>query len=134
MTLSQTAQTNHDHIIALLEQYGETPEAYGHILESHVWKEKMAELIPAHMHAGLVKWVCLGVKPGDFLTALLKGSLFDACRRADDVNFARLQDWVKFLHNYSPGSCFGSEIDFNKWAAHKGLVFDFPEPDDHEGS
>lgn len=44
---------------------------------------------------------------GDFLTAVLKNDLMEACGRADDTNRKVLSLYVKFIYNNLPGDYRG---------------------------
>jgi hypothetical protein len=72
-------------------------------------------LIPDYMIGGLRRWIENGIEPGDFLCAVLKNDLKEACARADDNNQRRLFQYIKFLYCYAPSGCFGSEEKFDHW-------------------
>jgi hypothetical protein len=55
------------------------------------------------------------IKPGGFLEAVLCNNLALAAGRADMTNRRKLFDYVEFLYNDAPGSCWGSEENFNAW-------------------
>ena len=71
--------------------------------------------IPDYMIPGLLRYTLNHIKPGDFLCAVLKNDLRQACERADDVNREILFQYVSFLYNEAPGGCWGSEKNFNAW-------------------
>ena len=71
--------------------------------------------IPERMRGALARWIQHGIAPGDFLTAVLKNDLAEACLRADDENIHLLCDYIKFLQNYAPMGCWGSPKDFDNW-------------------
>ena len=48
--------------------------------------------------------------PGDFLTALIIGDLYEAALRADDVNAKYLREYCKYLCNQLPGNLIGLAI------------------------
>jgi hypothetical protein len=75
------------------------------------------ELVPSHLHAGLIRYVeqCGGV--GHFLTAVLSNDLSEACGRADDTSAAYLVRIVKWLYNHVPGTCWGSPEKVAAWLA-----------------
>lgn len=81
------------------------------------WAKAMARDIPAHMHDGVVNYVVHGITPGDFLTAVIEGNLFEAARRADDINKHRLWDYARFLITSAPAGCFGSKGVVREWCA-----------------
>lgn len=55
------------------------------------------------------------------MSSVLSGDLFGALRRADDVNMNALPDYGKFLENYAPQGCFGSEAAFKEWSKTGGM-------------
>lgn len=71
--------------------------------------------LPPHMHDAVIAYFVERQRPGDFLSAVLQNDLAGAIVRADEVNFARLREWARFLHNFTPpGSC-GSRENFDAW-------------------
>lgn len=77
--------------------------------------------IPARMERPARKYVEEGVIPGDFLQAVLADSLTRTYGRADMGNQARLQDWVHWLYNDIPSTCWGSEEAIEEWHEKGGL-------------
>jgi len=71
--------------------------------------------IPKHMRYGMRLYVERGVRPGGFLTAVLKNDLVGAITRADEVNQAHIHDWVMFVLNELPIGCWGSEEKVELW-------------------
>ena len=71
--------------------------------------------IPERMHDGLLRYVLHHIKPGDFLTAVLRNDLRAAISKADDENKHLLFDYVAFIHNRAPGSCWGSYDAVEVW-------------------
>lgn len=83
----------------------------------HLWDQAAANrYIPERMQGGLKRWICEGIEPGGFLTAVLQNNLFEAVGRADIFNSKIIPDYCEFLWNYAPSACFGSVEEFNKWA------------------
>lgn len=82
----------------------------------------MIRLIPSHMHNGLARYIVSGRLPGSFLRAVLRGELFEAVGRADDINRERLVDYVIFLHNYAPTGCYGSAEHVSGWVFDGGIL------------
>ena len=78
--------------------------------------------IPHRMIAALNCWIEHGIEPGHFLTAVLCNDLHEACRRADDENRHLLFEYVCYLHNECPSTCWGSKEKFKTWKAGKGRV------------
>lgn len=77
------------------------------------------EKIPEHMQAALRRYVLEGIKPGDFLTAVICNDLRNAVGRADGENLPLLSLYVMWLYNIAPGSCWGSPEAMAKWMAER---------------
>lgn len=92
--------------------------------ERTAWKEKQrerlrAELatspVPEHLRGGLLRWMVDGIRPGDFLCAILRNDLHDAERRADPTSrlaMTAIHDW---LYNFAPCNCWRSVTNFARW-------------------
>lgn len=78
-------------------------------------------LIPDHMIGGLRRYFENGIRPGEFLTAVLSNDLRGAFERADHINERRVRDYMVFLYNYAPYGSWGSPEQFKAWIDHKGL-------------
>jgi hypothetical protein len=70
------------------------------------WSEGL-NMIPHHMWRGVAMWAVFGIKPGNFLQAVIRGDLFDAAARADGTNQQMLYEWAFFMHNYIPSEAKG---------------------------
>lgn len=81
-------------------------------------------MIRDHMWGGVARWVVWGVEPGDFLLAVLRNDLMDACGRADDWNQRAIFEWAKLLHNGLPSMSFGGRAQVDAWARQSGLADD----------
>ena len=90
---------------------------YGQLTGREDWGKAMQTHLPSHMHDGFVWWIALGREDmlGGFMRAMLEGNLFGAYRKADSQNFANMENWVRFLVNYAPSDCFGSEARVRNW-------------------
>jgi hypothetical protein len=78
-------------------------------------------LIPDYMRAPLVDYVMMGTPPGSFLRALLSDAPISAVySRADTNNQNAMSGWIKFIYNYTPSSCHGSETNMLAWIAKGG--------------
>jgi hypothetical protein len=73
--------------------------------------------IPERMRGGIERYISHGITPGDFLTAVIRNDLKEACGRADDENRYLLWDYVKFFYNEAPSECWGSEAKMSAWTA-----------------
>lgn len=78
--------------------------------------------IPAHCRPGLELYIREGVTVGSFLEAVLCNDLRRAVECADIENRAALPNYVVFLFNYAPATCWGSRERFQKWIKKGGLV------------
>ena len=77
--------------------------------------------IPEYMKHGVMSYVENGVKPGDFLCAVLCNNLADAAAHADDTNKHYLYEWGYILHCELPHDCWGSKKIMDEWIAKGGL-------------
>lgn len=73
--------------------------------------------ISDYMIGGIERYVFDGVKPGDFLYAVLCNDFFEAIWRADTNNLAAIADWARFLHDCLPRICWGSAEAVEEWMA-----------------
>jgi hypothetical protein len=63
------------------------------------------------------RYIMHGVEPGGFLRAVLENNLKEACMHADDENRYLLFDYVFFLYNEAPSTCWGSSQAVDHWIA-----------------
>lgn len=77
--------------------------------------------IPKYMHGGLIRWVMDGIKPGNFLCAVISNDLRRAIEKADDANIGLLANYVRWFYHYTPWDCWGSSEELKNWRglAHK---------------
>jgi hypothetical protein len=80
--------------------------------------------IPERMMPGLLQWFRFAIPPGEFLQAVLRNDLMDACGRADDENMRNLPAYCAFLYNVAPRGSHGSREACATW---KGLPEWMPE-------
>ncbi len=73
--------------------------------------------VPAHMHEGYLRYLLNGIRPGDFLCAVLENNLRDALLRADPGNRPTLIYHVRFLLHHGPAACWGSPEHVTAWIA-----------------
>ncbi len=84
--------------------------------------EKMeVEGIPDHMRSGLKFYILKGLPPGGFLRAVLSNDLIEAFGRADHINQHCVKNYVSFLYNYAPTSCWKSPENVTQWIKVGGL-------------
>jgi len=77
--------------------------------------------IPDHMRAGAQRYVERGIRPGDFLSAVLSNDLMGAFQKADVINFNAMEYWARWLHDEAPAGCYGSPEKFKAWIKARGL-------------
>lgn len=71
--------------------------------------------IPDRMIPGLRRWAEQGIKPGDFLCAVLANDFMEICGRADDENMRNLPAYAAYLYNEMPRACWGSLEKMKAW-------------------
>ncbi len=71
--------------------------------------------VPEGLRGGLLRYIVHGIRPGDFLTAVLSNDLAEACARADDLNRHRLFDICFWLYNHAPSPCWKSPKNVAAW-------------------
>lgn len=76
---------------------------------------KGRELIPGHMHAGVINYLDHRIAPGSFLRAVLENRLVHAFGRADDINLEAMPRWAAWLYNHCPASAWGSPEKVAAW-------------------
>jgi len=72
-------------------------------------------IIPEYMVDSIKRYLEAGIKPGDFLTAVLENNLTESFARADSINQIHMLDWVKFLCSELPLGCWGSREKVKNW-------------------
>lgn len=63
------------------------------------------ESIPENLKAGIVNYVEYNLPPGGFLTAMIRGDLFEAVRRADRDSRKNIPLIALWLDQNVPGIC-----------------------------
>jgi len=76
--------------------------------------------LPEHLLYSLHNYIKFGEIPGSFLRAVLSNDLVEAVSRADEINSSLLAEWVKYIYNYAPMGCWGSEDAVNQWICKGG--------------
>lgn len=74
-------------------------------------------LIPEHMMAALADYIERGLKPGDFLCAVIRNDMVEARARADIGNLRALQAYAAYLYDEAPAECWGSAEKMEAWMA-----------------
>lgn len=78
--------------------------------------------LPNHMQEGMRRYIEQGVRPGDFLSAVLSNDLMQALGKADTINSRLLWEYGNFLYNEAPAWSFGSTERFENWIKMGGLA------------
>lgn len=73
------------------------------------------ENIPTHMQETIKRYVIEKVRPGDFLSAIIKNDLRNAIGHADSENLPLIKLYVQWFYNRAPMACTGSESAMNSW-------------------
>ena len=71
--------------------------------------------IPERMMSGIRRYVEHGVRPGDFLSAVIQNNLSQAVGRADTENLKNIPAFVAYFYNECPGTCWGSPEKMEAW-------------------
>lgn len=76
-----------------------------------------ARRMDVRFRGGLIRYAFGGIKPGDFLCAILRNDLADAMRRADADAIAseQVKAILMFVWNELPGNCHGSPERVEEW-------------------
>lgn len=85
------------------------------------WDRRGLEILPEHMHCGVILWIEQGVDGGSFQSAVMRNNLVEAYGAADHINLASMRQWAEFLYLYAPSGSWGSEKQINEWRKHRGL-------------
>jgi len=78
--------------------------------------------LPKRMWPGVNRYLLYGIKPGDFLYAVVQNSLSEAVHTGDDENLRLLPNYVHFFYNCIPGGCWGSKENVTNWIATGGFT------------
>lgn len=71
--------------------------------------------VPSHLQQGLIDFIELGIKPGDFLWAVICNDLQGAVLRADGLSIFAVRGIVRWLCAHAPAACWGTEQKRNEW-------------------
>lgn len=78
--------------------------------------------IPLRMNGGIKRYAFNGVRPGDFLQAVISNDLREACVRADEENMDNLPAYVSLFYNHFPIGSWGSPEAMERWINRGGLI------------
>ena len=72
------------------------------------------------IRGALVGYIEYGVSPGGFLLAVLRNNLRESIVFADGSDLTCFVPLVRWICNYAPSQCWGSEAKVNAWVIAKG--------------
>lgn len=67
------------------------------------------------------RYIEKGIRPGEFLCAVISNDLKNSVGLADFINKERLPDYVTFFYSYAPAQCWGSPEKMEAWIKSGGL-------------
>ena len=71
--------------------------------------------LPFQIISGLKRYIEERIKPGHFLTAVIRNDLSEAFGRADHECLTNLPAIVAYFYNEAPSACWGSPEKMEKW-------------------
>lgn len=71
--------------------------------------------IQDHMMEAIKRYVEDGIKPGDFLQAIICNDLKETIWRADEKNQKNLTAFVAYFYNEVPASIYGTKEKMETW-------------------
>jgi hypothetical protein len=77
--------------------------------------------IPERMREGIIRWVDEGIRPGNFLWAVVRNDLAATCAAADDENRALIPLYTRWFYWEAPAGCCGSPENAKSWESSGGL-------------
>ena len=84
--------------------------------------ERLQQLVPMHLQAGLMRWIEDGIRPGDGLwSILINAPASEVISRLDEISLAGLPRTLRFLVHGAPIGCWGSEAKCEAWRERGGL-------------
>lgn len=83
--------------------------------------KELLETLPVHCREGVLNYIEKGVSPGSFLVSVLSNDLKGAFGAADMINKPYIENYVIYLYNCAPTSCWGSEEAVANWIKQGGL-------------
>ena len=93
----------------------------GRDLEARLRDTFDGTLLPEYMLEGVIRFVLYGLRPGDFLCAMLQNDVRIALHHADGRNRSALATWLYWFERALPGQCWGTLARFETWAAAGGI-------------
>lgn len=95
--------------------------------ESYFRELLVHQLVPEHLHNGLIRYLVHGIRPGDFLFAIVTNNLTEAVVRAPSGG-GGLLEVVRFLVAYAPPVCYGSPETVDAWLQSRVIAIFHSEP------
>jgi hypothetical protein len=71
--------------------------------------------LPESLRGGMQRYIEHRIEPGSFLAAVLENDLWRSCEYADEANYQRLHQIVRWLYNHAPAACWGSAANVEQW-------------------
>jgi len=71
--------------------------------------------VPHHLRDAILRYLLGGIRPGDFLSAVISNNLFEAIGSADKESRDGLFSICSFFYNEVPAPCFGSPAKMETW-------------------
>lgn len=72
-------------------------------------------VIPLHMRDGIDRYLSRGVRPGNFLQAIIRKDLVGAMNHADDINIWLIPVYYSFFYSHAPSEAWGSQERMECW-------------------
>lgn len=85
------------------------------IFESQLKESLLMSNVPMHIHGGIIRYIVSGIRPGDFLSAVICNDLRESFGRADEENRDALFYIVEWFYNHAPAPCWGSDEKMYQW-------------------
>lgn len=86
--------------------------------------------VPENLRPGLKRYIEDGVPVGSFLEAVLCNDLYKAVFKVDPITFLHLVTVVRWLWNFAPMDCHGSDAKVRGWI--EARQHDAHKDDDHD--
>lgn len=106
--------------------------------EAHRDPESKVGTMLVHQHEAMYYsircYALLGDRVGDAAHCLLSNDLFGTVGHADLDLVVALDDFVRWINNYLPEPCWGSEYAIEAWQMHTGLYGKYLEQHDGDHS
>lgn len=84
-------------------------------VDSENWFRNSHEQIPERMRGGMIRYATKGIKPGDFLTAVIDNDLWEAVKNADAENVLLIGLYATWFRWVAPEECHGSRAKRIVW-------------------